>query len=124
MAPQQHAGYKKRGYMGRILVALGSVALLADLSFLAQPIERLAARFSEGFFGLMPTIGLSFLNAARAIALHQIDYFPLVSRILVLFSAMVAVVVGIALQRSRSEHAAGINPLHSSAFREGETDNG
>jgi hypothetical protein len=124
MAPQQHAGYKKRGYMGRILVTLGSVALLADLSFLAQPLERLAARFSEGFFGLVPTIGLSFLNAARAIALHQIDYFPLVSRILVLFSAMVAVIVGIALLRSRSESAAGTNLSHTSEFHERETDNG
>ncbi len=69
MAPQQHAGYKKRGLMGRILVTLGSAALLADLSFLVQPLERLAARLSEGFFGLVPALGLSFLNAARAIAL-------------------------------------------------------
>jgi hypothetical protein len=124
MAPQQHAGYKKRGYMGRILVTLGSVALLADLSFLAQPLERLAARFSEGFFGLVPTLGLTFLNAARAVAFHQIDYFPLISRILVLFSAMVAVIVGIALLRSRSERVAGTNLSHTSAFREGEIDNG
>jgi hypothetical protein len=124
MAPQQHAGYKKRGFMGRILVTLGSVALLADLSFLVQPFERLAARFSEGFFGLVPTLGLTFLNTARAVAFHQIDYFPLVSRILVLFSAMVAVIVGVALQRLRSERAAGTNPSHTSAFHEGETDNG
>ena len=124
MTPQQHAGYKKRGYMGKILVTLGSVALLADLSFLAQPLERLAARFSEGFFGLVPTIGLSFLNAARAVAFHQIDYFPLVSRILVLFSSMVAVLVGIALLRSRSERAASTNLSHTSAFRDGETNNG
>jgi hypothetical protein len=124
MAPQQHAGYKKRGYMGRILVTVGSVALLADLSFLVQPFERLAARLSEGFFGFVPTLGLTFLNAARAIAFHQIDYFPLVSRILVLFSAMVAVIVGIALLRPRSERAAGTNLSHTSAFREGETDNG
>jgi hypothetical protein len=124
MAPQQHAGYKKRGYMGRILITLGSVALFADLSFLAQPLERLVAHFSEGFVGLVPTLGMSFLNAARAIAFHQIDYFPLVSRILILFSAMVAVIVGIALQRSRSERATGINPSHTSAFRKGETDNG
>jgi len=124
MAPQQHAGYKKRGYMGRILLTLGSVAMLADLSFLAQPLERLAARLGEGFFGLVPTVGMSFLNVARAIALHQIDYFSLISRILVLFSAMVAVIVGIALQRSRSERAAGTNLSHTSAFHEGETDNG
>jgi hypothetical protein len=124
MAPQQHAGDKKRGYMGRILVTLGSIALLADLSFLAQPLERLAERLGEGFFGFVPALGLAFLNSARAIALHQIDYFPLISRILVLFSAMVAVIVGIALLRSRSAYGLGTNPSHTSAFREGETDNG
>jgi len=124
MAPQQHAGYKKRGYMGTILVTLGSLALLADLSFLAQPVERLASRLGEGLFGLVPTLGLSFLNAARAIAFDQIDYFSLISRILVLFISMVAMIVGIALLRSRVTRAAGTYPSHTSAFREGETDNG
>ena len=124
MAPQQDAGYKKRGYMGKVLVTLGSVALLGDLAFLAQPLERLAQKLGEGFFGFLPALGLSFLNAARAIGLHQIDYFSLISRILVLFSAMVAVIVGIALLRSRSARAAGTNPSHTSVFGEGETDIG
>jgi hypothetical protein len=123
MAPQQHAGYQKRGYMGKILVTLGSAALLGDLAFLVQPLERLAQRLGEGFFGFVPALGLSFLNAARAIALHQIDYFPLISRILVLFSAMVAVIVGIALLRSGSARAEGTAPSHTSAFRDGETGN-
>ena len=68
MAKRQHAGYERRGLLGRILVTLGSVALLADLSFLAQPLERLAERLGQGLFALLPTLGLSFLNAARAIA--------------------------------------------------------
>ncbi|HEY6384047.1 MAG TPA: hypothetical protein VIX91_00020 [Candidatus Acidoferrum sp.] len=124
MAPQQQAGNKKRGYMGKILVTLGSVALLGDLAFLVQPLERLAEKLGEGFFGFVPALGLSFLNVARAIAFHQIDYFSLISRILVLFSAMVAVIVGIALLRSRSARAAAANPSHISVFREGKTDNG
>lgn len=124
MAPQQRAGYKKRGYMGRILLTLGSVAMLADLSFLAQPLERLADRLGEGFFGLVPAVGLSFLNAARAIALHQIDYFSLISRILVLFVALVAVVVGFALLRSHSANVARANLSHTSASRDRETNNG
>jgi hypothetical protein len=110
--------------MGKILVTLGSVALLGDLAFLVQPLGRLAQKLGEGFFGFVPALGLSFLNAARAIAFHQIDYFSLISRILVLFSAMVAVIVGIALLRSRSARAVGANPSHTSVFREGETDNG
>jgi hypothetical protein len=105
MAPQQHAGYKKRGLMGRILVTFGSAALLADLSFLVQPLEHLAERLREGFFGLVPTLGLSVLHAARAIALHQIDYFSLISRILVLFLALVAMVTGTFLWNSRNSAA-------------------
>jgi hypothetical protein len=80
--------------------------MLSDLAFLAQPLERLVERLREGLFALVPSLGLSFLSAARAIAFHQLDYFSLISRILVLFTAMVAVIVGIVLLRpsTRLEH--------------------
>jgi hypothetical protein len=107
MATQQHATHEKRRFMGRILVSLGFAGLIADLAFLAQPLQRLAQRLSEGLFGLIPTLGLSVLNAARAIALHQIDYFSLISRILVLFLALLAMVTGTVLWNSR----------HSATFR-------
>jgi hypothetical protein len=123
MATPQHAGYEQRGYLGRILIILGSVAVLSDLAFLAQPLERLVERLREGLFALVPALGLSFLSVARAIAFHQLDYFSLISRILVLFTAMVAVVVGIVLLRpsTRLTHQ---DHLRASAFHEGETDNG
>jgi hypothetical protein len=124
MATQQHAGYGQRGSLGKILVTVGSVALLADITFLAVPLERLVERLRYGLFGIVPALGLSFLNAARAIAFHQIDYFSLISRILVLFSAMAAIIVGIVLLRSHSARATGAAPLRASAFREKEIDNG
>jgi len=97
MAPRQPAEYQRKGYLGRILVTLGSVAL----AFLAQPILRLIERLRDGLFAIVPALGLYFLDAARAIVFHQIDYFCLVSRILVLFSALVAVVVGTTLWNAR-----------------------
>jgi hypothetical protein len=121
MAALQHAGDERRGYLGRILVTLGSVALVADLSFFAEPLRYLVERFREGLFALVPSLGLSFLSAARAIAFDQLDYFSLISRILVLFTAMVAVVVGIVLLRPPSTHQ---DHLRASAFDERETDNG
>jgi hypothetical protein len=124
MAKRQHAGYERRGLLGRILVTLGSVALLADLSFLAQPLERLAERLGQGLFALLPTLGLSFLNAARAIAFQQIDYFSLFSRILVSFTAMLAMIVGIALLRSPYPRSTNADHLPASAFRQREIDNG
>jgi hypothetical protein len=101
MAPRKHATYEKRRYMGRILVSFGFVGLIADLAFLAQPLERLAQKLSLGLLSLVPALGLSVLNAARAIALHQIDYFSLISRILVLFLALLAMVTGTVLWNSR-----------------------
>jgi len=106
MARRQLATHEKRRYMGRILVSLGFAGLIADLAFLAQPLERLTQKLSQGLFSLVPTLGLSVLNAARAIAFHQIDYFSLISRILVLFLALVAVVAGTVLWNSR--HSASV----------------
>jgi hypothetical protein len=106
MARRQLATQEKRRYMGRILVSLGFAGLIADLAFLAQPLERLAQKLSEGLLSVVPTLGLSVLNAARAFAFHQIDYFSLISRILVLFLALVAVVTGTVLWNSR--HSASV----------------
>jgi hypothetical protein len=124
MATPQHAGYQQRGYLGRILVILGSLATLCDLAFLAQPLERMVERLREGLFALVPSLGLSFLSAARAIAFHQLDYFSLTSRILVLFTAMVAVIVGIVLLRPPSMRSTHQDHLRASASHERETDNG
>jgi hypothetical protein len=113
MAMRQHAEYERKGYLGRILVTLGSVALVADLTVLAQPLVQLIERLRDGLFAIVPALGLSFFNAARAILFDQIDYFFLVSRILVLFSALVALVVGTALWNSGQ--ASTISPDRRSA---------
>jgi len=124
MATPQHAGYEQRGYLGRILIILGSLAMLSDLGFLAQPLERLVERLHEGLFALVPSLGLSFLSAARAIAFHQLDYFSLISRILVLFTAIVAVIVGMVLLRPASTRSTHQDHRRASAFHGREPDNG
>ncbi len=124
METRQQSESTRRRLVGRILVILGSMALIADLSFLAQPIERLAEKLSDGLFALLPSVGLSFLHAASAIVFHQVDYFSLVARILVLFTAMVAVIVGIVLLQSASARAANLNALHQNLSSGRETRNG
>ena len=124
METRQQFENTRRRLVGRILVILGSLALLADLSFLAQPIERLAEKLSDGLFALLPSVGLSFLHAASAIVFHQVDYFSIVARILVLFTAMVAVIVGSVLLQSASARAANLNALHQNLSSERETRNG
>jgi len=124
MATGQEAERKQKVYWGRAFVTLGFAVLLADLAFLAQPFEKLVDRLRDGLFGFVPALGLSLLTAARTIAFHQIDYFSLVSRILVLFSAMTAIIVGIVLLGSRNARATGAKHLRASAFSEQESDNG
>ena len=124
MAKPIHAANEGRGYLGIMFVTLGFVAMAADLEVLAHPLVRLAERLHEGVFGLIPSLGLSFLSAAGAFAFHQVDYFSLISRILVLFTAAVTIVVGLALLRSQSEYPAGANRMSASTFREREINNG
>jgi len=124
METRQHSENARQSLLGRILVILVSMAVIADLSFLVQPIERLAGRLGDGLFALLPSVGLSFLHAASAIVFHQVDYFSLVARILVLFTAMVAVIVGTALLQSASARAANLNALHQNLSSERETRNG
>lgn len=123
MATRQAAGHKQRVNLGRAFVTGGLAVLLADLAFLAQPLEKLVERLRDGLFGFVPALGLSFLTAARAIAFHQMDYFSLISRILVLFSAMTAIIVGFVLLRSRTAPV-GTEPWRASASGEREADNG
>ena len=123
MTTRQAAGRKQIANWGRAFVTGGLAVLLADLSFLAQPLGMLVERLRDGLFGFVPALGLSFLTAARAIAFHQIDYFSLISRILVLFSAMTAIIVGFVLLRSRTTQVRE-EQWRASASVEREADNG
>jgi hypothetical protein len=123
MATRQAARHKQRATWGRAFVTSGLAVLLADLAFLAQPLEKLVERLRNGLFGFVPSLGLSFLTAARAIAFHQMDYFSLISRILVLFSAMTAIIIGLVLLRSRTAPV-GAEPWRVSASGEREAENG
>jgi hypothetical protein len=101
MATERTTGYTQKRYVGRTLVTLGAAAMLTDLAFLIYPLTPLLESAKAGLLGIVPALSLSLLNVARAFAFHQVDYFSLVSRILVLFSALVAVVVGTALWKAR-----------------------
>ncbi|MGB2624645.1 MAG: hypothetical protein WA857_00910 [Candidatus Acidiferrum sp.] len=96
---------KQKSFWGALLLILGLAAILADLAFLAPSLLYLLSSAKAGLMGLVPALGMSFLNATRAIALHQVSYFALASRILVLFSALVAVVVGTTLCNARPSSA-------------------
>jgi hypothetical protein len=58
MATRQAAGHKQRVNLGRAFVTGGLAVLLADLAFLAQPLEKLVERLRDGLFGFVPADGL------------------------------------------------------------------
>jgi len=102
MANRKPNTNKQRGHVSTLLLTAGSIALVADLSFIAQPLTALLGRSKEGLLGVLPQLGMCLLNATHAIAFHQIAYIPLISRILVLFCAMVGLIAGVALRRPKS----------------------
>lgn len=104
MAKERTADYKQDEFIGKALVILGMVTLSADLTFLVRPVLSLIGRLQDGVLGVLPTLGGAILNVTQAIAFHEVNYVSVVWRILVLFVALVAVVVGAArLHARRSE---------------------
>ena len=121
MAKRSATTRKQRAYWGATLVLLGLAALTANLAFVANPIAHVIENAQNGLAGVVPALGLSMLRAAGALALGQVDYFSLASRILLLFSAMVAVIVGMVLLCSHSI-ATGSRTRNSSTIPQEETE--
>ncbi|HKV25607.1 MAG TPA: hypothetical protein VJN93_13520 [Candidatus Acidoferrum sp.] len=92
MEPNTTAVKTRKNLFSKILMTAGLLALMLDLSFLLSPLSQLFASAHSSLIGFVPALGMSFLSAARSIFFHQLDYFSLVSRILVLFCAMVAII--------------------------------
>jgi|SRR5579859_2973774 len=107
MAKQRTAEQGQMDYIGQGLVALGLTALLADVSFLVQPLASLIGRLKDGIFEALPTLGGAILNVTQAIAFHEVNYVTVVWRILVLFVALVAVIVGVARLHARRSRRMG-----------------
>ena len=107
MAKERIANYQHEEFIGKALVVLGLVTLSADLTFLVQPVLLLIGKLQDGVLGVLPTLGAAILNVTQAIAFHEINYISLVSRILILFIALAAVLVGAARLHARQSQMMG-----------------
>jgi hypothetical protein len=83
-------------------MALGVAMAVVDVWLLVKPLLDLASRIHQGFLGLLPSLGMCLLNATNAIAFHQIGYVWFIPHILVLCSAMAALLIGTALLRRKA----------------------
>lgn len=84
-------------------MALGLAVLLVSMGTLGLQIEGLMERSGVQSLGFLPALGLAFLHTTQALAFGQSGVFFVVARLLVLFSALAAVVVGLALRRARPD---------------------
>jgi hypothetical protein len=123
MAKWQPSAGIQRDYTGKALIALGLVGVVADLWFLAKPFAILAARLQEGFLGLVPAMGMYILNAAHAVAFHQVDPLWLASRILVLSCAVASLILGAFLLRRKPKQLLIIDLALTPEFEGRETIN-
>jgi hypothetical protein len=90
-----------RRIVGTALLAIGSTVLVAYSAVLAWQFQAAldsTVMDSLGFFG---TIGLASLHAVRIVALDHAVLLSVVHRILVLCSALIVTLIGIALLPKR-----------------------
>lgn len=94
-----------RGKVGTALLAIGSTVLVAYSAVLAWQFQAAldnTVMDSLGFFG---SIGLASLRAVRIVALDHAVLLSVVHRILVLCSALIVTLIGIALLPNRGTGA-------------------
>ena len=102
---------RHKTYWGSALLVAGLLALLLNVAPAVACTVHLFASFKNGMSALFSSVGLSLLHAVGSVALGQVDYATIFARILVSFSAMVAIILGIALMRSRSSKNGAANSL-------------
>jgi hypothetical protein len=97
MTQETTTGRNIRGTVGTVLLLIGSAVLVvysAALAWQFQAALDSATLDSLGFFG---SIGLASLHAVRIVALDHAVLLSVLQRILVLCSALIVTLIGIAL---------------------------
>jgi len=105
MAKWQPIESIQRGYLGCAMVVFGLTALAAQVAAFAPSVLHILQSARQGILSLVSALSLSLLEPAQAILFHRMDYFSLVSRILLLFSALAATLIGGVLLIARSAAA-------------------
>jgi hypothetical protein len=106
MAGHENSNRNLRTRAGVVLLSLGSLVMLGKLGLLAVQLPCLVASLGIDTFGVHVALGLTLLRLIQTIAFDHAAIFSFVTALLVLFFALVAIVVGLALMRKRSSETA------------------
>jgi hypothetical protein len=106
MAGHENSNGNRKGRTGVALLLLGSLVMLGKLGLLAVQLPCLRASFGVDVFGPRVALGLTLLRLIQTVAFDHAALFSFVSALLVLFFALVAIVVGLALMRKGTSETA------------------
>jgi hypothetical protein len=106
MAGRKNSNRNLRAKMGIVLLSLGSLLMAAKLSLIALQLPHLLACLGIDTLGVHLALGLALLRLLHTIVFNHAAIFSFVCAILVLFSALVAIVAGLTLLRKRTVEAA------------------
>lgn len=106
MMRNQNSTRNFTSFVGTAMLIIGSAVLVAYSAAIAWKFH--AALSSRGIdsFGLFGSLGLASLHAARAVAFDHAGLLSVVHHILILFSALLVMLIGIVLL---PRHASGVN---------------
>jgi hypothetical protein len=105
MARNQTSKRNLRGVVGIALLVTGSAVLAAYSAALAWQFRTALNSTAVDSLGTLGSIGLTSLQAFRIIALDHAVLLSVVHRILVLCSALIVMLIGIALLPKRATDA-------------------
>ncbi len=105
MAGRKNSNRNLRAKMGIVLLSMGSLLMAAKLSLIALQLPHLLASLGIDTLGVL-ALGLALLRLLHTIVFNHAAIFSFVCAILVLFSALVAIVAGLTLLRKRTVEAA------------------
>jgi hypothetical protein len=106
MAGHENSNGNRKARTGVALLLLGSLVMLGKLGLLAVQLPCLMASLGVDVFGPRVALGLTLLRLIQTVAFDHAALFSFVSALLVLFFALVAIVVGLALMRKRTSETA------------------
>jgi len=120
MTQETTTGRNIRGTLGSTLLVIGSTVLVGYSAALVWQFQAALDSATLDSVGFLGSIGLASLHAVRIVALDHAVLLSVVHRILVLCSALIVTLIGIALLRKRATGVAAPGKRAASALPKGD----
>ena len=117
MARNQISNPTLMATMGTLLLATGAAVLVTYSAALAWQLHSAVNSVGSDSFGFLGSIGLASLHAVRVLTFDHSVLLPVMRRMLLSCSALIVMLIGIALRRKGGAPAAGGGSRDYSALK-------